>query len=80
MYRFDIRWIPFESWGTGLLHSTGSDEFNKMIRGKLKSLGYTFSEHGLFNVDTKEQIAMPKEEDIFKFLGMSYVRPADRNG
>lgn len=77
--KIDIRFVPIESYPTALLHATGSDQFNIMLRRKALEKGMTLSEYGLFDVKTGARIPTASEEDIFKALGTPYVPPEERN-
>ena len=60
-----------------LLYSTGSKEFNVMMRSKAKKLGYLLNQKGLFK-DGKRVEGLKSEEDYFKILGMPYKEPTAR--
>lgn len=79
--RVDIRFVPFNSYGTAILYFTGSKNFNINMRNKAISMGYTLSEYGLYKVENGEKIFLecPTEEDVFKRLNMEYVKPVDRD-
>ena len=76
--KIDIRFVPIESYPTALLHATGSDQFNIMLRRRALERGMTLSEFGLFDVKTGARIPTATEEDVFKALGMAYVPPEQR--
>lgn len=86
--RIDIRFVPYNSYGTALLYFTGSKNFNTQMRNKALKMGYTLSEYGLFHYiyDNKtnkkikgEQLPTPNEEDVFKILDMEYKTPKERD-
>jgi len=77
--RIDIRSLPYNSWGTGVLYFTGSGSFNEMMRAEAKRMGFMLSEYNLKNVKTEETIFAQTEKEIFKALGMKYVPPEKRN-
>ena len=86
--RIDIRFVPYNSYGTALLYFTGSKNFNTQMRNVALQMGYTLSEYGLFkyeyNKDKKkkvkgEQVPTPTEEDVFKVLKMEYKTPKERD-
>ena len=80
MRKIDIRFVPVESWGSALLHSTGSDQFNVMLRKRAIERGLSLSEFGLFAGENKEErLPTVSEEDVFKALEMKYVPPNERN-
>jgi DNA polymerase/3'-5' exonuclease PolX len=80
--RIDIRLVPYEEWGTSLLHHTGSDAFNKQLRQHASQLGYKLSEKGLFKLSVKddgdERMEINDEKDVFKILEFPYVEPKQR--
>jgi DNA polymerase/3'-5' exonuclease PolX len=76
-FRLDLEFLRSESKASGLLHFTGSSNFNIKMRNEAKKMGLLLNEHGLykngipFKVDT--------ERDIFDILGIKYLEPKDRN-
>jgi DNA polymerase/3'-5' exonuclease PolX len=60
-----------------LLYSTGSKEFNVVMRGKAKKAGYLLNQKGLFKdgVIIKD---LNTEKDYFDILGISYKEPSAR--
>jgi DNA polymerase/3'-5' exonuclease PolX len=60
-----------------LLYSTGSKEFNVMMRGKAKKLGYLLNQKGLFK-DGKLVPDLKTELDYFKILDLEYKEPKMR--
>lgn len=77
VFRLDIEFVPKESFGSAVLYFTGSKEFNIIMRGEAKRLGYLLNEHGLFQ-NGKQILDSPSEKDIFQKLGMDYVKPENR--
>jgi DNA polymerase beta len=76
--RIDIRFVPYEAFGSAMLYFTGSGEFNVRMRNLAKDKGYKLSEYGLFDSNEK-RVKLKTEKDIFKFLGMEYVEPKNRH-
>ena len=76
--RIDIRVLPPENWGVGILYFTGSASFNKEMRAVARTLGLTLSEYGLKTIEGGTLIPTPTEKDVFKALGMKYVPPEKR--
>lgn len=72
--RIDIRFIPYDSYYSGLLYFTGSGDFNKLMRRNAIEYGYKLSEYGLFDRDGK-MIPVKSEREIFKLLDMEYKPP-----
>lgn len=75
--RIDIRLIPYESIYTALVYFTGSYELNRIMRKKAKELGYKLNEYGLYK--NNELIHITSEKELFKKLGMKYLKPTKRN-
>ena len=76
--RIDIMYTPPEEYAFGILYFTGSDDFNKDMRKYALQMGYTLNEHRIMEINTKKEITIEKEKDIFKFLGIPYVKPENR--
>lgn len=66
-----------DEWPSGLLHFTGSKEFNIKMRARAKKHGYKLNEYGLWLDD--DRVIAPSEAEIFSCLGMSYVPPEERS-
>lgn len=75
--RIDIRLIPYESIYTALVYFTGSYELNRIMRIKAKELGYKLNEYGLYK--NNELIHITSEKELFKKLGIKYLKPTERN-
>jgi DNA polymerase/3'-5' exonuclease PolX len=66
-----------------LLYFTGSYQFNIVMRNKALEMGYSLSEYGFKDKNTGNFVedlnkTVKNEKDIFKILGMKYVKPEDR--
>jgi DNA polymerase (family 10) len=62
-----------------LLYLTGSKEFNIRMRSLAKRKGYRLNQEGLYNSNTGSYVeGLLTEEDVFRFLGMEYVKPENR--
>lgn len=64
-----------------LLYFTGNGDFNLKLRSYALSKGISLSEYGFKDVSTKTEKKMDDiltEEDIFKFLGLTYIVPEKR--
>lgn len=73
---FDILIAPENEYYYSLLYFTGSKIFNVALRHYVKnSFNLSLSEHGFKDKDIK----VKSEEDIFKFLKLSYIKPNNRN-
>ena len=88
--RIDVRFVPYNSYGSALLYFTGSKNFNTAMRRKALKMGYTLSEYGLFKLirdengkiikgQKGEQLPTPMEEDVFRILEMEYKTPQERD-
>lgn len=64
----DIKFVPKESWGAGLLHHTGPNGFNIKLRSMAKKKGWKLNEYGLFDRETGEVIAQKTEKEILEAL------------
>lgn len=79
--RIDIRFIPNDSWATGVLYFTGPGDFNRKMRELAGELGYKLNEFGLFkitqikNKEVAKLIPTSYEKEIFDLLGMEYLPP-----
>ena len=84
MRKIDIRFVPFKSWPTATLHSTGSQKLNVLMRQRALSRGMSLSEHGLFRLDPRnrnkiEEVPVRSEEEIFDLVGLEYLPPENRD-
>ena len=86
--RIDIRFIAYNSYPSALLYFTGNANLNKIMRVEAIKKGYRLNEYGLYKLeyDKKsgsdvlgEKIITNTEEDIFKALDMTYLKPTERN-
>jgi DNA polymerase (family 10) len=71
----DLRVVPPEDYPTLLHHLTGSKEHHVKLRGLARDAGYTLSEWGLSRVEGGEKVAVRREEDIYRTLGLQPVPP-----
>jgi DNA polymerase beta len=77
--RLDLLLTPPDEFAFALLYFTGSDLFNVAFRKHCLTRGYTLNEHEIKPVTTAAAPpAMAREEDIFAFVGLKYVRPTER--
>ena len=77
--RLDIRFMPYESYGSALLYFTGSANFNTDIRKIALSKGYSLSEFGFKKKSDGILIPCATEEEVFKFLDYPYKTPKERD-
>jgi DNA polymerase (family 10) len=71
--QIDCRVVEEKSFGAALMYFTGSKNFNIKIRELAARRGLKVNEYGVFKKD--KFMAGKTEEEIFKFLGMSYIPP-----
>lgn len=81
--RLDLRLIPHDQYYCALLYFTGSDMFNKDMRGKALENGFTLNEYTIRPMGSTripgEPLPVSSEEDIFDYIGMKYKKPSERN-
>lgn len=72
----DIHIVPPENAPFYMLYFGSGERFSRLIRQYAKERGYKLSDKGLFKNGKK--IGINNEEDIFKELGLKYIRPENR--
>lgn len=81
--RIDIRLLPHDQYYCALLYFTGSDMFNKNMRGVALEKGFTLNEYTIRPLGSTgvpgEPLPVTSEEDIFDYLDMVYKKPSERN-
>lgn len=77
--RIDIRFVEYPAYYAALVYFTGSKNFNIQIRNKAIELGYSLSEYGFKKGDSDELIMVHSEEELFKILGIPYLKPSERD-
>jgi len=83
--RIDIRFIPFNSYGTAILYFTGSKLFNTQMRTWALGKGFSLNEYGLKKIkdmkDNNEENLIPckTEEEVFQILNYPYKTPEQRD-
>ena len=75
--RFDIIVVPIDSFYTATLHFTGSGDFNQKMRNIAKQKNMKLNEYALLDSNNKK-LKINSENDIFKYIGMEYIKPEDR--
>lgn len=79
--RLDMIYTRKENYPFALLYFTGSGQFNVEMRNFAITKGYSLNEYGLKKndkfVDNNGKL-FETEEDIFKFLGIKFIKPEDR--
>ncbi|MER5784166.1 DNA polymerase/3'-5' exonuclease PolX [Streptomyces mobaraensis] len=74
----DLRVLPPDAWGAGLLYFTGSKAHNIRIREIAVRKELKLSEYGLFRVKTGRKVASRTEEEVYARLGLPWIPPALR--
>ncbi|XP_052516612.1 DNA polymerase lambda isoform X3 [Budorcas taxicolor] len=87
--RLDIIVVPYSELACALLYFTGSAHFNRSMRALAKTKGMSLSEHALstavvrsaqgLKVGSGQVLPTPTEKDVFRFLGLPYREPAERD-
>ena len=77
--RIDIRFVPYNSFGSALIYFTGSKNFNTTIRTIALNKGYSLSEFGFKSKKDNSLITFATEEEVFKFLDYPYKTPKERD-
>ena len=72
----DMRSVKEENRGPALVFYTGPKNFNIWLRSEAKKQGYKLNEYSLSN--NMSEFNFTSEEDLFKFLGVSYIKPSER--
>jgi DNA polymerase (family 10) len=73
--RFDLRVVPPESYGNLLQHFTGSKAHNVALREEAVGRKLSVSEYGVKDVETDEVFHASGEEELYEFLGYSWIPP-----
>ncbi len=73
--RFDLRVVPPEAYGNLLQHFTGSKAHNVALREAAVRQGLSVSEYGITEVETGTVHAFATEEEVYEFLGYSWIPP-----
>ena len=76
--QLDVRMVERREWGTALLYFTGSRDFNRDMRAYSLRRGYSLSEYGLKSLRSGRVVKFGDEASVFRYLGLEYVRPQDR--
>ena len=76
--QLDLRVLPPDSWGAGLLYFTGSKAHNVRVREIAVRKGLKLSEYGLFRVKSGRKLAARTEEEVYRRLGLPWIPPTLR--
>lgn len=77
--RIDIKIYKKENFAFAILYFTGSAYFNRSMRLFARYLGYSLSDLGITDLKEGKNIHIETEEQIFKFLGVDYKLPSQRD-
>jgi DNA polymerase/3'-5' exonuclease PolX len=79
--QIDLLYIDYMSYYAALCYFTGSDEFNRYMRGVAKSKNYLLNQKGLFKKTPKGKklIVVKNEEELFAVVGIKWIPPNMRN-
>lgn len=71
----DIRVVKDDSYGAALQYFTGSKDFSIKLRQIAIKKGLKLNEYGVFDKKTSRKIAGKTEEEVFRALGLKYIKP-----
>jgi DNA polymerase (family X) len=71
----NVLFVTEETWGAGLMWSTGPKGHTIGMNIKADDLGYKFNRRGIYNRSTGELIPTATEQDIAKLLHWEYKPP-----
>lgn len=74
----DLRVLPPDSWGAGLLYFTGSKAHNIRVREIAVRQKLKLSEYGLFHAKSGKKIVSETEEEVYARLGLPWIAPTLR--
>jgi DNA polymerase/3'-5' exonuclease PolX len=80
--RIDFELTCSEEYYYTLLYFTGSKQFNVAMRSYALKKGWSLNQKGLERINAVGPAPknIKSEEDIFKFLGLKYIKPENRTG
>jgi len=67
------------SFGAFMLHTTGDNIFNIILRKKAKKKNLKLNQYGIYDIINNKKLAGETEQSIFNVLGMDYIIPKERN-
>jgi DNA polymerase (family 10) len=74
-FRFDLRVVPPESYGSLLQHFTGSKAHNVALREDAVRRGLSVSEYGVVEVESGETFSAGTEDELYRRLGYAWIPP-----
>ena len=72
----ELNVVDRSSWGTALLHMTGSSSFNEEMRARTKERGMLLNEYGIQEGEHLHTFDI--EEEVFDFLDVEFLEPVFR--
>ena len=72
----DLRVLPRESYGAGIIYFTGSKDHNIELRKIAIKKGLKLNEYGLFRGEAR--VAGKDERQIYEYLGLEFIPPEMR--
>ncbi|PWI40964.1 DNA polymerase/3'-5' exonuclease PolX [Streptomyces sp. ICBB 8177] len=76
--QIDLRVLPADAWGAGMVYFTGSKAHNVHVRQIAVRHGLKLSEYGLFDTESGERVASATEEEVYARLGLPWIAPTLR--
>jgi DNA polymerase (family 10) len=74
----DVKVVPAESWGSALMHFTGSKVENIRLRSKASRMNLKLNEYGLWTEDEINLAEGKDEREIYELLKEQYKAPWER--
>lgn len=74
----DILVVQQESWGSALLHFTGSKDHNVELRKIAIEKKLRLNEWGVFHAGSEKRVAGRDEEEVYRALGLQWMPPEMR--
>lgn len=76
----DLKVLPPERWGTGLVYFTGNKEHNVQLREMALKKGLSLNEHAFRRMvdgepTTEGEITCATEEEVYQILDLPYIAP-----
>lgn len=77
-HRIDIKLMDPASYPFMVMHFTGSQRFNILMRQRAIDLGMRLNEYGLYYANGTPVGGVNSEDDIFRTLRVAYIPPVER--
>ena len=74
-FRFDLRVVPPESYGSLLQHFTGSKAHNVALREDAVRRGLSVSEYGVVEAESGQTFTAATEAELYERLGYTWIPP-----